>query len=41
MSKDFEEIISKNIAKWERLDKRLASERLAKQLIKKKTKTKV
>jgi len=34
MSKEFEQIVNKNIEKWSRLNKWLATERLGKQLIK-------
>jgi hypothetical protein len=34
MRKEFDEIVNKNIEKWSRLNKWLATERLGKQLIK-------
>jgi hypothetical protein len=34
MSKEFEQIVNKNIEKWFRLNRWLATERLGKQLIK-------
>jgi hypothetical protein len=34
MKKEFDEIVNKNIEKWERLNKWLATERLDKRLIK-------
>lgn len=37
MKKEFDGIVNKNIAKWSRLNKWLASERLGKKLIKKRS----
>ena len=34
MRKEFEEIVSKNLVKWKKLNKWLATERLGKKLIK-------
>jgi hypothetical protein len=38
MRREFEDIVSRNLAKWERLDKWLATEKLARELIRKRDK---
>jgi hypothetical protein len=37
MRKEFEEIVNKNLVKWRRLNKWLATERFSKELIKKRS----